>query len=162
MADRHPAASAKTSLHKTWYPVGVLIPSPRFEGPLATPAASQDIFTICKYINDIGNWISLSNRTNFGNVFSYSDCFTAIYMLDNFLKNSVDFSTYVCIVHDSWFIVNNYLPCSQGWCFINDSRTRTYTGSSRNSRLPTKEACLPISSYQLLAVRSAKRCARVK
>lgn len=60
-------------------------------------------------------------------MFTYSDCFTAIYMLDNFLKNNVDFSTYACIIHDSWFIVNNYLPCSQGWCFINDSRLRTYT-----------------------------------
>ena len=87
MADRHPAASAKTSLHKTWYPVGVLIPSPRFEGPLATPAASQDIFTICKYINDIGNWISLSNRTNFGNVLTYSDRLPAIYMSFKFLKS---------------------------------------------------------------------------
>ena len=25
--------------------------------------------TLLKYTNDIGNWISLSNRTNFGSVF---------------------------------------------------------------------------------------------
>ena len=29
-------------------------------------------FVILKHTNDMGNWISLSNRTNFGNVFQYN------------------------------------------------------------------------------------------
>ena len=70
------------------------------------------LFTICKHTFRGSSSACYQPMT--ADVFTYSDCFTAIYMLDNFLKNSVDFSTYACIVHDTLFIVNNYLPCSQG------------------------------------------------